>query len=170
MGGSIKTFTSWGTTALVTDLIGGFSLIEIIWTLVAFVGAAVGLFNVGEAVRDLRALGVLSNGRRIIAKATIRREGIRLLVFVLYISVGVSAGLTPARPDAEPSAVGIILVFTSVVLTLNGLLDLHDRRVVMRAGLLLLPLPETQDQREDREFGVKRRELESEHLDAAADE
>lgn len=118
--------------SLVTDLIGNFSGIELIWTALALVGLAVSAENGWEALRDLRALGNPTNGRRILAYGHVRREAIRIMVFGLYLVIGIMAGLTPARPGAQLSVVAAILVFTSLALILNSLLDRRDRRDLLR--------------------------------------
>ena len=114
--------------SLVTDLIGGFSGIELIWTGLALLGIFVSAENATEAWRDMQALGGIRNGRRILARGAIRREAIRMLVYVLYLVIGIASGLSPADPDAQLSVVAIILVVTSLSLTVNSIFDRRDRR------------------------------------------
>ena len=116
--------------SLVTDLVGNFSGIELIWTALALLGVAVSVENGWEALRDLRALDSPTNGRRILAYGHVRREAIRIMVFGLYALIGIMAGLTPSRPGAQLSFVALILVFTSLALIVNSLLDRRDRRAL----------------------------------------
>lgn len=116
---------------LASDWIGSLSGIEAIWIALAVTGAAVSISNALDAWADLRAVGGLKNGRRLLAVGAVRREVLRLLIYTMYVFIGVFAGLTPALPGQQLSFVAAILVFTSLILTTNSVLDRHERIALM---------------------------------------
>lgn len=148
---------------LLSDAIGGFSWIELAWTATAIVALYIGWLNRLEAHRDLKAIAGLRNGRWRIAKGNIRREWIRAIITGAYLVIGLLAGTKPAIPD--PTVISLIgsvgLTVTSILLALNSYLDRRDRLYLLHYRST--DVSETQDQREDREFGEARRTLEAEH-------
>lgn len=146
---------------LLQNAIGNFSWIELTWSGVAVLGLFVGWQNYHEAQKDIGALGGIRNGRWRIARGNIRRERVRAIIFVLFGGLGVIAGFAPPNPNATPTSLVLSsgLVVTSMLLALNSFYDRRDRVYLLH----YTPTVETQDQREDREFGDKRRELEVEH-------
>lgn len=74
---------------------GTISDIELVWTLIASIGAFYSLWNLREAIVDLRALGKIGNGRRLVAWTTLQSEIARLLVQLIFIAIGIGAMLLP---------------------------------------------------------------------------
>ena len=152
---------------LLNDVIGHFSWLELLWTGIALVALSLSRLNHSEAKKDIVALAGIRNGRWRIATGNVRRERIRAVIQVAYVAFGILAGQTPASPN--PSLAGLIialgLTVTSAMLALNSYLDRRDRLYLL--NFRSPAVAETQNQREDREFGDQRRSLEMEHNEAA---
>lgn len=107
------------------------SLVEVLWTLVALIGVYYSTRNVYDGFADLKSLGELKNGRRIVAVGNIRRDVFRLTIQAIYLAIGLVAGFTPAsRAPANLAlaiVVGVVFIFTSVLLTLSAFYDHQDR-------------------------------------------
>lgn len=107
--------------------------VEIIWTLVAFVGLGLSLRGLIYAKGDLDyLLEHHYNGRRlIIAKGYLRRETIRTAVQMLFAALGILAMLRPPPPgERTPGSLFLIglLVLAAALTVLNTFGDLRDRR------------------------------------------
>ena len=144
------------------------SPIEIAWTVLALIGMWLAYVNGSEANRDLRALGGKQNGRRTIAIGNLRREALRGLVQVDFLILGLMAVFNILVGPVFVSG----LLLASVAMNVNSYLDRRDRLYLLEHGMQarddqgrFIRLPETQDQREDRQFGTERRALEQKHLD-----
>lgn len=137
-----------------SDVIGHFSILELLWTAIAVVAIFVSGFNLYEAHRDIKALGPIRNGRHRIAIGNARREAIRILVSTANLGLGVLAGLIPAPASVNPTSIIFSAVFigTSALLAFNSFLDRADRRY-----LIHFRGPETPRQLEDRIAGIERR-------------
>lgn len=144
---------------------GNFSLVELIWTALAFAGMYFSGLNAWEAASDFRALSGRQNGRRRIATDHVRHESSRIVIFFLYTVIGIWAGLTAPPPTDGVSILSVILVGTSAILVVNSILDRRSRVYLMTYGSQARDQDgmETQNQLEDRLFGLKRRELEDQH-------
>jgi hypothetical protein len=146
---------------LLNDIIGHFSTVELLWSAAAIVGLFVAQLNYRETKRDLAALGKIRNGRWRIARGNIRRERVRAIVFTMYLTFGVLAGFSPMNPSASTASVVISvgLVTTLALLALNSYYDRRDRLYLLH--FRSDSRPETLLEREDREVGDTRRDLQS---------
>ena len=147
-------------------LLQGASPIVIAWIVIAETGLYLAYLNGAESLADYQALGGSLNGRRTIAVGNMRREIVRGLIAFDFIAIGALV-LVGARGVAAPG-----LILASAGMVLNSYLDRRDRMYLLKYGIQardelgrFVRVPETQDQREDRQFGEVRRELEQEHLD-----
>ena len=129
-------------------------IVVYVWIALALFGIWLSIRNGLEAYRDFQALGGLANGRRTLAVANLRREIVRGLVHVDFITIGLLV-LLEMRSVAAPG-----LILGAAGLVLNSYLDRRDRIYLMEHSIA-----ETQDQREDRQFGEVRRDLEQKHRD-----
>ena len=100
-----------------------------IWTLTASAGALIATWNTWDAWADLRALGMASNGRRVIALGWVRRELIRVFIQASWAFIGFLA--LPTASNAV-SPLGLLLVATNIALAVNTVLDARDRIVLRR--------------------------------------
>jgi hypothetical protein len=147
---------------LLDNAIGNFSWMELLWVGTAIAGLILGAQNHSEASKDIAAIAGIRNGRWRIARGNIRRERVRAAIFVMWAAFGVLAGIGPPNPNATPTSLILSagLIATAALLALNSYYDRRDRQYLLH---FRTSSPETQDQREDREFGEQRRELEAEH-------
>ena len=152
---------------MTTDLLGNASGFEILFFLSAVVGLRFSVPNFRLSWRQYRALGGISNGRRAIAVEGISLETIFIGIHALYVVAALVAFGVPA-PERPVSAAGVVIQSVLVVASWG---ITAGSWVIRRTGSYLLEHgvdigePETQDQREDRQFGEVRRDLEQEHLD-----
>lgn len=78
------------------DSYGNVADIEILWTVLAAVGAGFSIFNVRGAYCDWRAIpDADKNGRRRVATTQIRVEIYRLIIQTIFFAIGVGAFLLP---------------------------------------------------------------------------
>lgn len=95
---------------------GSVSDIELIWTLIAVIGACFSVYNLKEAYKDFKTLGYIDrkNGRGLIARTTLKSELARLVIQIIFITIGVFAMLiteVPLPPDTPFKIVAIGFVF-----------------------------------------------------------
>lgn len=105
----------------------------IVWTLAATLGTVIAIWNTVEAWHDLRALGVILDGRRIIAVGWVRREAIRVFIQGSWAFIGFLS-LPTARDTLNP--IVVLLVATNVAVAVNTILDARDR---IRLGHIINP-------------------------------
>lgn len=76
--------------------------IEVIWTLAALPGLVVWVVNLVSASRSLRAVRVIGivNGRRMIARYSVRKCWVLVIISGVFVLIGVSAMLRPPNPGA----------------------------------------------------------------------
>ena len=98
-------------------------MIVLAWVLLAGAGSIVSGWNTFDAYLDLRALGSLSNGRRIIAVGWARREAIRCGVQFLWLLLGLSA----LGRDVALAPGIVVLLATNLALLVSTILDARDR-------------------------------------------
>ena len=77
--------------------------------------------------RDLRALGDIQNGRRVIARAEVRREFIRTSVQGVWFLAGLLALF-----QIGTQAIVVLLVATNLAIATSSVLDGLDRRYLRR--------------------------------------
>ncbi len=116
---------------LFADQIGAVSIIEMIWMTLAVIGSFFSAINARDAWLDLHALEGATNGRRLLAIGAVRRESLRLVIYLIYLVIGVSAGIERVDADRPLVIATLLLVFTLFVLTLNSIFDRKERRVLL---------------------------------------
>lgn len=133
---------------------GSIADIEIVWTLVAVAGAGFSLFNVNDAIKDVRyARDTPGNGSRIVAWASLRVESARLVIQLIYALIGVFAMLLPEIPDQldqpwDQVAIGAAIRWG---LLLSGALIFYQSVENRRMRVLLLhPQRRKEDSHDDR--------------------
>lgn len=120
--------------------------IEVIWTLLAATGAYFSFRNIRDGIKDLTVLKSLRNGNslenkilKITAWGNTRRDSIREFIQVMFIIIGIWAGLVPNNPN--PSLLGLIfqgiLITVSLGLTVSAIGDQYDRRRLHALGMLI---------------------------------
>lgn len=103
-----------------------------IWTGSASIGVLIAALNLVDAMRDLRSLGVVRNGRRIIAHGWIRNEAIRLGIQAVWAFIGILALLDAASHNAPITLLGLLFIGTNLALAVGTILDARDRRTLRR--------------------------------------
>lgn len=98
-----------------------------LWIVVSLVGTSVSGWNLLDAIRDLRALGDIQNGRRVIARAEVRREFIRTSVQGVWFLAGLLALF-----QIGTQAIVVLLVATNLAIATSSVLDGLDRRYLRR--------------------------------------
>lgn len=159
---------------MTNSLIWNASGFDLLFLTSALVGVWFSRLNLREAWGDFRALGGISNGRRYIAITTIVVETLLLSIHSLYIIAGLVA---VSQPGSPVTAIGVlilcILVYASWAITAISVLSRRLRHYLSRYGMAVrdgkgrFTKVETQDQREDRQFGEARRDLEQQHIEDA---
>lgn len=110
---------------------GSVSDIEILWTLIAIIGASFSVYNVREAFKDYRSLKDIDkkNGRGLIARATFKSECARLTIQLIFAAIGILAMFVPETvlpPDTpfQIVAIGFAIrwgiIFTSILVSLKS--------------------------------------------------
>lgn len=105
--------------------------IEVVWTLIAFIGAIFSVYNVREARKDLHALSTIdkNNGRGKLGRFAIKTEVARLAIQLIFLLIGVLAMSvqsrgTPAGTPWNIVLLGIIfrwgLIIASLLVTLKS--------------------------------------------------
>ena len=120
---------------------GSVSDIEIVWTAVALIGGAFSIYNVRDAIKDVRALPTnVQNGRRIVAWASLRVEMARLTIQTIFAVIGFLAMLVPEVPDSTelPTAQAVAGAAFRMGLLLSGALLAYQSMENRRMRTLLL--------------------------------
>jgi ABC-type polysaccharide/polyol phosphate export permease len=110
---------------------------ELLFLASAFVGVWFAGLNLVESVKDLRAIGGITNGRRAIAVSNTVTETLRLSIHALYIIAGVVASFTPSSGNATGLTVLIlsILVYASWAVTAISYISRRTRLYLLSNGL-----------------------------------
>ncbi len=92
-----------------------------LWLTSSLLGLAVSAYGLRDAMLDLNALGVIKNGRRLVARQRVLAQGIRSVAFFLWSVVGFLAiGSNPSL-----SFVVLVLVFTNIGYTALSISDAY---------------------------------------------
>jgi hypothetical protein len=85
---------------------GTVSDVELVWTIIATVGAGFSIYNLRDALKDRAALKRLHNrnGRWLLANFAIRAEAARLAIQLIFLTIGILAMLIVDAPDPIASA------------------------------------------------------------------
>lgn len=97
-----------------------------VWLAVSFAGLLVSLYLTHESRLDLAALGTRANGRRLVARSRMLREGIRVTVHGGYVLAGLAGlGILP-REIIVPC-----LIYGNLALLINSLIDWRARGPIL---------------------------------------
>lgn len=98
-----------------------FTEANVLWFILAVVGACMSTFLVVEAVKDTRALKRLGrNGASgVLARATLIIESNKMLVHLMYIAIGIMSFLGPMPANRVTLAAGI-LIASSAIMDINS--------------------------------------------------
>lgn len=90
--------------------------IEILWTIVALIGAIFSIHNLREALKDYRALTLTAktNGRGTIARFNLKSESVRLIIQTIFFTIGILAMLIPGG-DYPPGTETLLIVVGAIV-------------------------------------------------------
>ena len=121
--------------------------IEILWTLIALVGAGFSYYNVRDALEDWRtARDLPGNGRKWIAAVSLRLESARMAIQLIFALIGFLAMLLA---ETEPSlqqpwhvtAIGVTIRWGLIVCSvLIFMQSVENRR--LRQHFMHVPQPE----------------------------
>ena len=117
------------------------SPIEAVWTLVTLFGCLVALGNLSTALRTRRIIAdgppPVDDGerlrlatRRLVARSTVRREAVRLVISGSLFVLVIPALLRPGDTPLSWGLVAIMLV--PIGMSLNSYLDRRDRQALQR--------------------------------------
>lgn len=101
------------------------------WVVIAAIGAVIAAIAVREGLADYRSLGAQTNGRRIIARGYLRSQSFLFILETTWVILGVPIVLDDHMTPLNPVVIG--LIGTSALLAIQSLLNLRDRRRVLRA-------------------------------------
>lgn len=136
------------------------------WLALALVGLALAASSLRQSIRDYRSTRP-TNGFRVLALGDIAQEVLRVLLYLAFAGIGVyyfAAGLEVTR-----SGVAWIMVTAELIIIAKTTIQIMVNRYLRRNHMRVEGAPETQDQREDREFGEQRRQLETTHNEDSND-
>lgn len=140
--------------------------IEALWLLFNVVAFYFTALNYKESRDQKEALFPLRNGRLRIVNGNLRRDRNRILKIIAMLIVGVWGALIPG--DVNNILGGLLLLFLPAILLYDSAADNLDRRALVKHKVQEV-YEETQDQQDDREFGDKRRALETQRMNEATD-
>ena len=150
-----------------------FSWPVLTWTLIALVASLLTWINLNDARKDRDAVQKLGGNRMaarvLAADGLIRREQLRILVFMAWFAVGLVAAAVGLDRVQRGTFIVIGLLSTALILLYGSYQDRRDRHHLikeMAEGDLLAWA--TQEQIEDKDFGDKRRDLEAKHVSERA--
>ena len=133
-----------------------------IWIASAVFGGVFALIARRNAQEELDNLGDITNGRRRLGNGHVRDETILFVIDALYLAMGLLFVATGREPTFNVTVLGLTLC--SVLLSYSTFMRWVDRRYALAPDPSRDPsVAETQNQREDREFGEQRRDLETKH-------
>ncbi len=106
----------------------------------ALIGVILNAYALVEAMKDAQALARtgLNGTRRLVASSNIQQELIRLVIQILLVVTGVTASILPPPPDLPEAFMWSgniqrsVLLLITFMLAFKGLLDVRDRRVLLR--------------------------------------
>ena len=121
-------------------MFGTMSVLELVWILVAVIGASITSVNTQHAWSDYRFIkrNNIFNGRRIVARTAAWTEALRLTIQIIFIAIGVLAALIPDPVVPHlPLKVVILgylvrlgLIISSILLTIKSELLRRMRRAI----------------------------------------
>lgn len=120
---------------------GNWSWLEVIWTLVAGLGAYFSLRNIKAGLEDIESLRIApyKNGRWLLvntlAKRSVLIDSLRLIPQAMFVFLGVVAGFNPQHPTT-PTGIfaGFIFITCSLMFTLASFVDFNTRKKLLILG------------------------------------
>lgn len=110
------------------------SRLELLWTTLAIVGVTMSVRGLWDAYTDavtLKASGRNGDGR-IIAHQVFRNEGVRLVMLVAFVAIGLAAMGLPNQPaDPRRAFVAIGFLTMEVVLVYGTFADRRDTKKLL---------------------------------------
>lgn len=124
---------------------GNWSWLEVVWTLVAILGAYFSFRNIKDGLDDIESLRLApyKNGRwkivHLVARRSILLDFLRIIPQIVFIGVGILAGLAPGNPHPSPTgiAAGFVFIGVSLLYTLASAIDHSTRKILISAGMHL---------------------------------
>lgn len=114
--------------------------IELLWTIIAFVGLVFSLINFADAYKDCKYLAArgITNGRILVAKTNLWTEGMRGAIQTIFLVIGVLALMIESPPQTKLTTaqflIGIVIrwgiITASLLLTIKTYLVRHLRTVL----------------------------------------
>ena len=104
--------------------------VALAWVASSIIGLVVAIYGVLDGLGDLRALGLLRNGRRMIAIDQLRTQAGRVIVFTIWLTLGIASMFDERVTPLSPVTIG--LVASNVILTLMALGNVRTRRALLR--------------------------------------
>lgn len=140
---------------------GTVSDIEIVWTVIAFIGLCFSVHNLVQAVGDLEVLRAnnISNGRLILAKFTIKAEAARSIMQLIFFLIGVGAMTLVDPPNQLNLPIRVVLITA-----------LFRWGLVIAAGLVTLKSYWAWQVRRELIYDRSHREEDHAHTDLSADQ
>lgn len=131
----------------------------LVWSIVSLAGLMLSLWLLREHHLDIRSMaGFPGNGRLIHARANRLKESIRVSVHGLFLVIGL---LALDRPSSGFSLTVVVLIYGNAGIMANSLIELRTRSRLYRHRST--DRPETVIEKEDREVGDHRRDLQQKH-------
>lgn len=100
--------------------------IEILFTVLATIGAGFSLFSTIEAIKDYGAISRagISNGRRLLAWTSVHNEVARFIIQLIFVTLGILAMLLPGAHDVALPTLQVVFgaVFRWGLITSSALL------------------------------------------------
>ena len=109
----------------------------VVWIVTSLLGLILSAALLNQSRLDLRALGEMANGRRLVVQSRGLREAARFTVHGAYIVAGLSAlGILPFTDWIVP-----ILIYGNLAMVGNSLVDLRTRHLVYATRDAEPPIP-----------------------------
>lgn len=133
-----------------------------IWLAIAIIGLLMASLSLRGSILDYRTTKP-TNGFRLLAIGDIAQESLRVVLYVLFVGLGIFYIATSQPVTRE--IVGWIMVLAEMILVTKTAIQLGINSHLRHSHRRFEGDLETQDQREDREFGEQRRNLEMKHIE-----
>lgn len=131
----------------------------LVWSAVSLGGLILSLWLLVEHHLDIRSMaGLPGNGRIVHARANRLKEIIRASIHGLFLLIGL---LTLDRPSSGFNLITLILIYGNAGIMVNSFIELRTRSRLYRHRAT--DRPETVIEKEDREVGDHRRDLQEKH-------
>lgn len=112
-------------------------ILEIVWSVIAFLGLCRATMLLREAIIDRRALGADTNGRRILANGEVEHAALGVSIYLFILFAGLSA--LGYRFEVIPLHVRLSLTALALVLMLITLVTRQERDAYYRRRYFGLP-------------------------------